>query len=110
MKQYTVMLTKQASHQILEYVSYIQNELLNPQAARKLVKDLREAVAGLDTMPQRYPLLEEEPWRSQSIRKMVVRGYLIYFWTEEQTTTVHVVAVIYGRRDQFAQLLKMDLE
>lgn len=66
MKQYTVMLTKQASNQILEYAAYIQNELLNPQAARKFVKDLREAVAGLDTMPQRHPLLEEEPWRNQA--------------------------------------------
>lgn len=109
MKQYTVMLTTQASNQILEYASYIQNELLNPQAARKLVKDLREAIAGLDTMPQRHPQLEEEPWRSQGVRKMIVRGYLVYFWINEQTAMVHVVAVIYGRRDQFAQLLKMDL-
>lgn len=109
MKQYTVMLTTQASNQILEYASYIQNELLNPQAARKLVKDLREAIAGLDTMPQRHPQLEEEPWRSQGVRKMIVRGYLVYFWINEQTAMVPVVAVIYGRRDQFAQLLKMDL-
>ena len=109
MKQYTVMLTTQASNQILEYASYIQNELLNPQAARKFVKDLREAIAGLDTMPQRHPQLEEEPWRSQGVRKMIGRGYLVYFWINEQTAMVHVVAVIYGRRDQFAQLLKMDL-
>ena len=109
MKQYTVMLTTQASNQILEYASYIQNELLNPQAARKFVKDLREVIAGLDTMPQRHPQLEEEPWRSQGVRKMIVRGYLVYFWINEQTAMVHVVAVIYGRRDQFAQLLKMDL-
>ena len=109
MKQYTVMLTTQASNQILEYASYIQNELLNPQAVRKLVKDLREAIAGLDTMPQRHPQLEEEPWRSQGVRKMIVRGYLVYFWINEQTAVVHVIAVIYGQRDQLAQLLKMDL-
>lgn len=54
------MLTKQASDQILEYAAYIQNETINPQAARKFVKDLREAVAGLDTMPQRHRLLEEK--------------------------------------------------
>lgn len=41
---------------------------------------------------------------------MVARGYLVYFWVEEQMETVHVVAVIYGRRDQLAQLLKMDSE
>lgn len=109
MKQYTVMLTTQASNQILEYASYIQNELLNPQAAKKFVKDLREAIAGLDTMPQRHPLLEEEPWRSQGVRKMIVRGYLVYFWINEQTAVVQVIAVIYGQRDQLAQLLKMDL-
>ena len=109
MKQYTVMLTTQASNQILEYASYIQNELLNPQAARKFVKDLREAIAGLDTMPQRHPQLEEEPWRSHCVCKMIVRGYLVYCWINEQTAMVHGVAVIYGRWDQFAQLLKMDL-
>lgn len=79
MRRYTVRLTKQASNQILEYAAYIRNELLNPQAARKFVKELHEAVAGLDTMPQRHPLLEEEPWHSQGVRKMVARGYLVYF-------------------------------
>lgn len=93
----------------MEYASYIQNELLNPQAAIKFVKDLREAIAGLDTMPQRHPQLEEEPWRRQGVRKMLIRGYLVDFWVEEQTAVVHVIAVIYGRRDQFAQLQKMDL-
>ena len=70
MKQYTVMLTKQASNQILEYASYIQNELLNPRAARKLVNDLSKSVASLDTMPQRHPLLEEEPWLSCLVGKV----------------------------------------
>ena len=79
MKRYTVMLTKQAGNQILEYAAYIQNELLNLQAARKFVKDFCEAVASLDMMPQRHPLLVEEPWRSQGVRRMVGWEYLAYF-------------------------------
>lgn len=36
MKTYSVRLTRQANEQIGEYAEYIQNKLLNPQAARKL--------------------------------------------------------------------------
>lgn len=40
----------------------------------------------------------------------VVRGYLIYFWVDEETDTVHVIAVIYEKRDQAEQLSKIDMK
>lgn len=110
MKQYEVRLTTQANEHVLDYAEYIQNELLNPQAARKFINDIRAAVKSLSQMPQRNPLTDEEPWRNMGIRKMVVRGYIVYYWIEEGSKIVHVTGVVYGKRNQTEQLADIDFE
>lgn len=62
MKQYEVRVTAQAENHMLEYAEYIQNELVNPQAAVKFIKDIQKAVSSLAQMPQRNPLTDEEPF------------------------------------------------
>jgi len=44
--------------------------------------------------------MQEEKWRSQGLRKMVVKYFLIYYWVDEERKEVHIVAVIYGRHIQ----------
>nr|WP_106790158.1 type II toxin-antitoxin system RelE/ParE family toxin [Massilistercora timonensis] len=110
MKKYQVKITPQANGQILEYALYIQNELCNPQAAQKFLEDMRNAINNLDQSPSRHSLTEEEPWHGEEIRRAVVRGYLVYFWVDEERDTVHVIAVIYEKRDQAEQLSKIDMK
>lgn len=110
MKQYQVRMTVQAEENILEYAEYIMTELLNPQTAVKFVEDMRLAVKSLSFMPQRNPLVDEEPWRKMGIYKMVVRGYIIYYWVDNEMETVHVTGVVYGKRNQEEQLTAMDFE
>lgn len=110
MKLYKVRMTKQANEHVLSYADYIQNILLNPQAARKFVNDIRAAVKSLGYMPQRNPLIEEEPWRSRGIHKMAVRGYIIYYYVQEESETVLVFGIVYGKRNQIEQLTDMNFE
>lgn len=110
MKRYDVRVTIQAQEDVFSYAKYIRDELLNPQAAEKFVNDMRKAVNSLDSMPKRNPLVDEEPWHSMSVYKMVARGYLVYYWIEENTAQVHVTGVVYGRRSQIDQLADMDFE
>ena len=55
-------------------------------------------------MPSRYPLVEEEPWRSKGVHKMPVKNHLVYYFVKEEAKLVYVPAVIYGRRDQLVAL------
>ena len=110
MKKDQVMGTLQANEQLLASARYSQNELYNPQAAKKILEDMRNAVDNLEHSPNRHPLTEEEPWHSMGIRRAVVRGYLVYFWVDDETDTGHVIAVIYEKRDQAEQLLKINIE
>ena len=107
--RYEVKLTAQAIEQIEETIQYISKILLAPEIARKWADVLQCKIGELDSMPSRYPLIEEEPWRTKGIRKMLVKNFLVYYLVDEENKTVWVTAVIYGRRDQISALLDMPL-
>ena len=67
-------------------------------------------MASLSQMPNRVPLIEEEPWRSEGVRVRAVRNFLIYFWVNEMEKTVQIIAVIYAKRDQASVLSQLDLQ
>jgi len=105
--RYEVRLTTQAMGQIEETAQYISKTLLEPETARKWVDTLQCEIGKLEFLPSRYPLTEEEPWHRAGIHKMSVKNFLVYYLIVEETKTVWVTAVIYGRRDQIAALLDM---
>ncbi len=110
MKTYHVQITKYAQRQIKDIARYVKIKLKNPDAAKKLINDLKTAMLSLENMPQRILLTEDEPWRSEGIHKMPVKKYLVYFWIDEIKDIVYITAVIYGQREQKRQLSKMKIE
>ena len=103
-EKYTVKITQQAQEQIREIVSYIRFTLQAPETAMKMLDTLQEEIASLDQFPNRIPLTEEEPWRSQGIHRFPVKNYLVYFWVDEETKKVQIIGAVYGRKDQRHQL------
>lgn len=41
---------------------------------------------------------------------MPISNLIIYLWIDEENGIVHVIAVVYGRRDQLKHLLHLDFE
>ena len=101
---YDVKITKQAKEQMAQIVVYISNELFAPEAAIQLLDKLENSIMALEEFPERYQLIDEEPWRSEGVRKIVVNNFLVYYWINTQKRKVHVTAVIYAKRDQLKQL------
>ena len=91
-------------------MGYISKVLLEPQVARHWSDRIKKEISTLDNMPLRYPLVDEELWRAEGIRKMTVENFIVYYWVNEKTTTVWITAVVYGRRDQIAALRNMPKE
>ena len=81
-KKYEVKVTRQAMAQMKEIVHYISAELLAPEAANKLLDKMRDAIAALSFMPKKYALIEEEPWKHEGVRKIIVKNFLIYYWVD----------------------------
>lgn len=108
-KQYEVKLTNQAQSQLREVVLYIANTLRSKDTARRTLDVLEEAINSLSYLPNRYALVDEEPWRSEGVHKMMVKNYLVYYWVDDDTAKVQVTAVVYARRDQKRVLSSMNM-
>ena len=105
--EYQITLTPQAVEQVHQTMLYIAQTLQEPQTANRWADLLYQEIGGLNTMPSRYPLTEEEPWHTYGIHKMPVKNFLVYYLIDEENKSVSVTAVIYGRRDRLAALANM---
>jgi addiction module RelE/StbE family toxin len=104
---YEVKIITQAQEQMAEIVDYISNELCVPDAANNLLKKMESSIMSLSEFPERYQLIDEEPWRTEGVRKLLVNNFLIYYWIDKDRKKVQVIAVIYEKRNQIAQLKKV---
>lgn len=106
---YCVRVTAYAKEQLNAISDYILDEYKSPATAKKISRDLRSAIKSLSFMPGRIAFVDEEPWGSYGIHKMVEGNYLIYFWIDEDSRMVIVTGVVNGRMEQSCQLERMDL-
>lgn len=110
MNEYEVRVTRQALEQIKEIVHYISNDLMAADASHNLLDKMKAEIIKLSSFPKKHDLIDEEPWRTEGVRKIVVKNFLIYYWVDDENNRVQVTAVIYSRRDQTKQLSNMDME
>ena len=108
MDKYKVRLTKHAIRQFDNIVDYILNVLQSPTTALNLANALEHAIQSLELMPSRTPFVEEEPWHSRKIHKLLVKNYFVYYWIDEYNLKVQVTCICNTRMDQAKQLKNMD--
>lgn len=104
MTEYQVEIAEAAQLDLISSVKYIRDVLLEPIAAYDLYEEIKGEISRLNTMPERYPLWEDEPWHSAGLRKMVVRKYIVLYQVNHERKSVQVARVFYGGRDISAQL------
>lgn len=63
----------------------------------------------MESLPFRNPLVDEEKWRKQGIRRIVVKNFIMYYWIDGEKSIVYITAVVYEKRNQLKNLEKMDL-
>ena len=105
--KYDVKLTRYATGQVADTVSYISKSLLVPDTAAAWAVLLEKEIAALSEMPGCFPLVDKEPWTSKGIRKTPVKKFIVYYFVNENTKTVWVTAVVYGGRNQLSALREM---
>lgn len=108
--EYEVKVTRQALEQMMEIAHYISYDLMSPEAADNLLNDLKSSILKLSVLPKKHPLIEEEPWKSEGVRKIIVKNFLVYYWVDDEYNKVQITAVIYSKRDQIKQLKNMDMQ
>ena len=100
--------TKKALQDIDGIYEYISKVLHEPAIAQKLVTLIMKEIKGLETLPMRHHLFDEEPLKSQGLRIMPVKNYLVAYIPKEDEHTVYIIRIMYGGRDISKQLNDVD--
>ncbi len=99
MSKCKILLTKDFKLDFINIYTYIADVLLVPEIAKKLANRILEQIEMLDEMPNRFPLVEKEPWHSRGLRKLVIENYVIFYYPNAQTSEVIVFHIFYSGRD-----------
>lgn len=99
MREWSVILTPEFKHEFRNIYAYISEVLLVPETAKKQVSRILEQVEKLSEMPNKFSLIDKEPWRSRGVRKLIVDNYVVFYMANEKTNEVIVFHVFYGGRN-----------
>jgi len=77
MNEHEVRVTRQALEQIKEIVHYISNDLMASDAAHNLLDKMKAEITKLSSLPKKHDLIDEEPWRTEGVRKVVIPSIII---------------------------------
>ncbi len=99
-----IVYTHTARQDLREIYEYIAFTLLVPGTAHSLTDKIMADIRSLEKFPERNPLYKDEPWRSQGVRFMPVKNYLVFYTLKKETETVSIARIMYGGCDISKQL------
>lgn len=100
---YKIVYTEQSERDLINIYRYVAINLSVPETAKKQVDRIMNAIKGLDEMPLRYKLYQNEPWNSRGLRLLPVDNYLVFYIVVEEET-VAIVRIMHGGRNIELQL------
>lgn len=88
-----------AEEDIEEIYQYIAISLGEPNVAWNQTERIRDKIGKLSFMPERNPVIQEEPWKSREVRRVNVDNYAVFYLLDRKPAKVTVIRVLYSRRD-----------
>jgi plasmid stabilization system protein ParE len=97
-----VIVSRLARNDLVHIRDYIQNELSNPDAALRIMAQLKQAMESLQTMPERGKPLDAILAVHTQYRFLVCESYRIFFIYDGQK--VEIVRVLHTLQDYMRAL------
>lgn len=110
MNSYEIIMTPDATTDLVELSDYIADVLLVPDTALSYIRAIREEISKLSEMPGRIKPVDDESWHSCGIREIMAKNFYVYYRIDEETKRVYIMNVTYNKRDQLRQLANMKLD
>ncbi len=108
MDSYRIIYTPIFEAQLKTIINYILYQLCNPYAANRLLDLIETKTKNLISFPYIYPIVKDQPWHDYGIRMIFMNLFVVYYCVDDINKTVSLLLIIYAKRDQLAQLSKLD--
>ena len=103
---YKIEFTEDAREEIREIYEYISKNLVNKEAAKRLMKKMRENVMNLAETPEIYKKIEKKDRIKREFRRMVVDNYIILYTIDESKKIIYISHMYYQKRNYLQYALK----
>jgi len=94
---YDVQIIDEAEDDLRRIYTYYAFKRQEPRLARKIYKQIVNKLNTLEEMPFRYPVYQEEPWKSRDIRQIFAGSYCVFYFIKKNV--VKVIRILYGGMD-----------
>lgn len=99
MTEYKIVIEQNAENDLVGILSYISDILHEPSIAMKVYGLIKKEILTLNRMPFRFEVVNEEPYRSMSVRRIPVENYTAFYIVDENEKTVHIFRILHNRRE-----------
>jgi len=99
---YNVQIIDEAEDDLRNIYKYFAFTRREPRLAKKIYRQIMDKLISLEEMPFRYPVYQEEPWKSREVRQIFAGSYCAFYFVIENT--VKVFRILYGSMDLDAAL------
>lgn len=97
-----VIVSREARNDLVSIRDYIRDELCNPDAARRILAQLKKSVSSLEHHPGRGKPLDALIAVHTEHRYLICENYCVFYVCME--STVLVVRILHQRQDSFRAL------
>ncbi len=97
--RYRIDISEPAENDLRDIVRYISARLLAPMTAMEILEAIEQAMASLEEMPHRAPVVADERLATIGYRMLNVKKYIIFFSIDKKAKVVDVERILYGRRN-----------
>lgn len=99
MEKYVIEYSRDAKQDLIGIKQYIKNNLQEPNIAEKLITKIRTKIDNLTNNPNIYSIVDDDFIKKLEIRKFVVDNYIVFYRVKNESKTIQIARVMYGRRN-----------
>jgi plasmid stabilization system protein ParE len=96
--RFEVLVAAEAKRRIREQAFWIATEQAGPQNAAAWLQRIDASIAGLETMPRRYPVAREDEWCDYEVRRMAIGVFVLLFTIRDADKQVWILHARHGRQ------------
>lgn len=99
MEKYRIVIEPAAVNDLRDIAAYITETLKDPASARRVYLSIKKSFSALENMPYRQKNVNDEKFSRLGLRRLPAENYSEFYLVSEETHTVHIVRILYNRRE-----------
>lgn len=98
-KKYSIIIEKYAQKDLESIYNYISNNLVNKDAAIKLLNKIIDKFDTVALFPKSAPLINNEYVKNKNIRKLLVDNYIAFYEVDDIYKEIIIIRIMYGMQN-----------